>query len=190
MHNLAIFASGSGTNAENIIRFFQNEPRLNVSCICSNRADAYVIERAKRHHIPFLVFGRDDFYHLHTVTEFLKGNNIDWIILAGFLWLIPGNLIDLYPRRIINIHPALLPKFGGKGMYGHHVHQAVIDAKEKFSGITIHFVDHEYDRGDIIFQTKCPVEPGDTPELLAARVHTLEYEYFPKVIKEVIVMDK
>jgi phosphoribosylglycinamide formyltransferase 1 len=187
MINLAIFASGSGSNAENIIQFFQNDPGIEVSCICTNRSDAFVIERVKRYHIPFLVFSRDDFYHHHSVLEYLKKYQVDWIILAGFLWLVPSELIDRYPGRIINIHPALLPKFGGKGMYGHHVHKAVIDAKEALSGITIHYVDHEYDQGDIIFQAKCPVEPSDTPESLAARIHDLEYEYFPKVIREEVL---
>jgi phosphoribosylglycinamide formyltransferase-1 len=187
MINLAIFASGSGSNAENIIQFFQNEPGINVSCICTNRSDAFVIERAKRYNIPFLVFSRDDFYHHETVLKYLKNYRVDWIILAGFLWLVPNNLIDGYPGRIINIHPALLPKFGGKGMYGHHVHKAVIDEKETFSGITIHYVDHEYDQGDIIFQAKCTVEPSDTPESLAARIHELEYEFFPKVIRDEVL---
>jgi phosphoribosylglycinamide formyltransferase-1 len=187
MINLAIFASGSGSNAENIIEYFRNEPQIKVSCICANRPDAFVIERAKRHNIPFLIFNRDDFYHRTTVVDYLKNKQIDWIILAGFLWLVPGDLMKAYPRRIINIHPALLPKFGGKGMYGHHVHQAVIDAGESHSGITIHYVDPEYDNGDIIFQAKCGVKPDDTPESLAERVHALEYEHFPGVIKETIM---
>jgi phosphoribosylglycinamide formyltransferase-1 len=185
--NLALFASGSGTNAENIITCFRNEPQISVSCICTNRPDAFVIERAKKNNVPFLVFNRDDLYHRDTVLEYLKQREIDWIVLAGFLWLVPANLMQHYPRRIINIHPALLPNYGGKGMYGHHVHEAVIAAKEKFSGITIHFVDPEYDRGDTIFQAKCPVEPGDTADSLASRVHALEYEYFPKVIKDTVL---
>jgi phosphoribosylglycinamide formyltransferase-1 len=185
--NLALFASGSGSNAENIITSFRNEPQIRVSCICTNRPDAFVIERAKKHNVPFLVFNRDDLYHRDTVLEYLKQREIDWIILAGFLWLVPANLMQHYQHRIINIHPALLPNYGGKGMYGHHVHEAVIAAKEKFSGITIHYVDAEYDRGDTIFQAKCPVEPGDTADSLASRVHALEYEYFPRVIKETIL---
>jgi len=187
MINLAIFASGSGSNAENIIAYFGNSPRIKVSCICSNRADAYVLQRAKRHDIPVLVFTRDDFYHHGTVIDYLKNRKIDWIILAGFLWLVPLNLTNHYHGRIINIHPALLPKFGGKGMFGHHVHQAVIDAKETQSGITIHYVDHEYDQGDVIFQATCPVDPADHPESLAAKVHQLEYEHFPRVIEEEIL---
>jgi phosphoribosylglycinamide formyltransferase-1 len=190
MYHLAIFASGSGTNAENIIRHFQNEPQLKVSCICTNRPDALVIERAKTLHVPYLIFSRDDFYQSNTVLEYLKNNQIDWIILAGFLWLVPYDLIESYPHRILNIHPALLPKFGGKGMYGHHVHQAVLDSKEKHSGITIHYVDHEYDQGDIVFQATCAVDPSDRPETLAKKVHSLEYEHFPRVIKQEILKNK
>jgi len=187
MHRLALFASGSGTNAENIIRYFQNEPQIKVSCICTNRPDAFVINRAKRYDVPVLIFTRTEFYQTENILNYLLENKIDWIILAGFLWLVPSYLIDHFPNRIINIHPALLPKFGGKGMYGHHVHQAVIDQKEPVSGITIHFVNHDYDRGSIIFQATCPVEPGDTPDSLAARVHELEYEFFPKIIEREIL---
>jgi len=187
MHRLALFASGSGTNAENIIRYFQNEPQIKVSCICTNRPDAFVINRAKRYDVPVLIFSRTEFYQTENILNYLLENKIDWIILAGFLWLVPSYLIDHFPNRIINIHPALLPKFGGKGMYGHHVHQAVIDQKEPVSGITIHFVNHDYDRGSIIFQATCPVEPGDTPDSLAARVHELEYEFFPKIIEREIL---
>jgi phosphoribosylglycinamide formyltransferase-1 len=187
MNKLAVFASGSGTNAENIIRNFQNEPLIEISCICTNKADAFVIERARNHRIPYLIFSRDDFYHRTTVTDYLEERKTNWIILAGFLWLVPHSLIDKYQGRIINIHPALLPNYGGKGMYGHHVHKAVIDAGEKESGITIHYIDHEYDRGDIIFQARCPVFAGDTAGDLAARVHDLEYEHFPRVIKETVL---
>jgi phosphoribosylglycinamide formyltransferase 1 len=187
MHHLAIFASGSGSNAENIIRYFQNKPQIRVSCICTNRPDAYVIDRAERLGIPVLIFTRADFYETDLVLKYLISNKIDWIILAGFLWLVPAYLIDNFPQRLINIHPALLPKFGGKGMYGQHVHQAVIDCKENVSGITIHYVNHEYDRGSTIFQATCPVEAGDTPESLAARVHELEYAYFPKIIEQEIL---
>jgi phosphoribosylglycinamide formyltransferase-1 len=187
MNNLAIFASGSGTNAENIIQSFLNEPRINISCVCTNKADAYVVERAGKYNVPVLVFNRDDFYHQNTVIEYLKDKEIDWIILAGFLWLVPSSIIQQYHGKIINIHPALLPKFGGKGMYGHHVHKAVIEAREALSGISIHYVDNEYDRGAIIFQATCPVNPEDTPETLAAKIHNLEYQFFPKVIREAIL---
>lgn len=187
MNNLAIFASGSGSNAENIMQNFSNEPLINVSCVCTNNKNALVIERAKKFNVPVLVFNRDDFYYRKTVMEYLNDKQINWIILAGFLWLVPSDMTRQYGGRIINIHPALLPKYGGKGMYGHHVHQAVIDAGEPFSGITIHFVDNEYDRGDIIFQASCPVGPGDTPETLASKIHELEYQYFPKIIKDEIL---
>jgi phosphoribosylglycinamide formyltransferase 1 len=187
MHHLALFASGSGTNAENIITYFQNKPRISVSCICTNRSDAFVIERAKRYNLPVLVFNREEFYNTGRVLDYLLTHNIDWIILAGFLWLVPVNLIERFPDRIINIHPALLPKFGGKGMYGNHVHQSVIDQKETVSGITIHYVNREYDKGSTIFQTTCPVKPDDTADLLAARVHALEYEYFPRIIEKEIL---
>jgi phosphoribosylglycinamide formyltransferase 1 len=186
MHRLAIFASGSGTNAENIIRYFQNKPQIKVSCICTNRADAYVAERVRPYNIPVLVFSRQDFYETEKILDYLKENKIDWIILAGFLWLIPANLIDRYPSRIINIHPALLPKYGGKGMYGASVHKAVIENQEKQSGITIHYVNKEYDKGNIIFQASCDIDPADTPDTLASRVHALEYEHFPRMIEEVI----
>jgi phosphoribosylglycinamide formyltransferase 1 len=186
MPNLAIFASGSGTNAENIIQFFKSEPNINVSCVCTNRKDAFVIERAKKYDIPVLIFTKDEFCKSNRVLQYLNDQKIDWIILSGFLLLVPPSLLAQYPNRIINIHPALLPKYGGKGMYGAHVHQAVIDHHEAYSGITIHYVDHEYDRGDTIFQATCPVIPSDTAETLAAKVHRLEYEHFPRVIKEVV----
>lgn len=187
MPHIALFASGSGTNAENIIRYFRNEPQIRISCVCTNRPDAYVITRAQQHDIPVLVFSRSDLYQTGVVHNYLIEKKIEWIILAGFLWLVPTYLIDGFPSRIINIHPALLPKYGGKGMYGHHVHQAVIDNHEALSGITIHYVNHEYDRGNIIFQATCPVIPGDTPDTLAARVHELEYEYFPKIIAQEVL---
>jgi phosphoribosylglycinamide formyltransferase 1 len=190
MHRLAIFASGSGTNAENIIRYFQNKPQIKVSCICTNRADAYVAERVRPYNIPVLVFSRQDFYETDKVPGYLEENRIDWIILAGFLWLIPPNLIERYASRIINIHPALLPKYGGKGMYGASVHKAVIENREKHSGITIHFVNNEYDKGNIIFQAACDIDPADTPETLASRVHALEYEHFPRVIEEIVTRDE
>jgi phosphoribosylglycinamide formyltransferase 1 len=186
MHRLAIFASGSGTNAENIIRYFQNKPQIKVSCICTNRADAYVAERVRPYNIPVFVFSRQDFYESDKILDYLKENKIDWIILAGFLWLIPANLIDRYSSRIINIHPALLPKYGGKGMYGASVHKAVIENQEKQSGITIHFVNNEYDKGNIIFQVACNIDPSDTPDTLASKVHALEYKHFPRVIEEVV----
>ena len=184
MTRLAIFASGSGTNAENIIIYFQNKPWISISCICTNRSDAFVIERVKKYKIPVLIFSREDFYQTGAVLDYLKQNGTDWIILAGFLWLIPGNLIQSYPSKIINIHPALLPKFGGKGMYGSRVHEAVINSREIQSGITVHYVNPEYDKGNIIFQATCPVLPDDTPDTLAVRVHELEYQHYPRIIEQ------
>jgi len=190
MQRLAIFASGSGTNAENIIRYFQKKPQIRVSCICTNRPDAFVIERVRPFHIPVLVFSRQDFYETEKVSDFLIENKTDWIILAGFLWLIPANLIGRFSSRIINIHPALLPKYGGKGMYGPSVHKAVIENKDEQSGISIHYVNNEYDKGNIIFQAACNVDPSDTPDTLASKVHALEYEHFPRVIEEVLSRDR
>jgi phosphoribosylglycinamide formyltransferase-1 len=183
---IAIFASGSGTNAENIIRYLRTSGKISAEYILSNKGDAYVLERAKMLNVPTLVFNRQDFYEPGKILRFLKDNNIQWIILAGFLWLIPEYLITAYPNKIINIHPALLPKFGGKGMYGTRVHQAVIDNNEKESGITIHFVNNEYDKGKIIFQAKCKVEPSDTAESLASKVHELEYIHYPRVIEKLV----
>jgi phosphoribosylglycinamide formyltransferase-1 len=187
MHQLAIFASGSGSNAENIIQYFQTKPLISVSCICTNRQDAYVIDRAKKYGLPVLFFTRDEFYSTGKVMDFLLNHRINWIILAGFLWLVPTSLIDHFPNRIINIHPALLPKFGGKGMYGDRVHQAVIDQHDTISGISIHYVNKEYDRGNMIFQATCKVEPDDTADSLAARVHELEYEHYPRIIEQEVL---
>ena len=183
MNNIAIFASGSGTNAENIINYFSKHPQITVRLLASNRADAYALTRAKNHNIPSFVFDKDDFVNNHTIISTLNKHAVDTIVLAGFLWLIPEYLIDAFPQRIINIHPALLPKYGGKGMYGDNVHKAVVSNGEGESGITIHVIDKEYDKGVIVLQAKCPVSPSDTPETVAEKVHALEYEYFPKTIE-------
>jgi len=186
MIRLVLFASGSGTNAENITRFFEKYPDIKIVSICSNNPDAFVLERAKKLGVPSFTFNRHDFYKTGQVLDHLRSCRADWIILAGFLWLVPDNLLTEYHNRIINIHPALLPKYGGKGMYGDRVHKAVIESGDEESGITIHFVNSEYDSGDIIFQARCPVMPEDTAETLAHRVHELEYEYYPKVIEELV----
>jgi phosphoribosylglycinamide formyltransferase 1 len=186
MKKLAIFASGSGTNAENIIKYFQNHPDVSVEMVFTNRADAYVIERAKKFNIDCMVFNRNDFYESDKVILALENRGIDYIILAGFLWLIPNPFIQKYQKKIINIHPALLPNYGGKGMFGMKVHEAVIQNKEKESGISIHYVNDNYDEGEIIFQAKCSIDKDDTPDLLANKIHLLEYEYFPKIIEKVI----
>lgn len=184
MKNLVIFASGSGSNAENIIRYFAEKPGFRVKKIYCNVPDAYVLERAKKYNVPTQVFNRAEFRNPDIILRQLQEEGTDFIILAGFLWLVPPCITNAYPNRIVNIHPALLPAYGGKGMYGHHVHEAVLAAGEKESGITIHYVNEHYDSGDIIFQATCPVLPDDTPDTLAARVHELEYAHFPRVIEE------
>ena len=182
---LALFASGSGSNAENIVTYFAGNNNFAFSLIISNKAGAFVHERAKKLNIPSLTFSREEFSDGKTILELLRKEEIDYIILAGFLLKIPQTIIDAFPDRIINIHPALLPKFGGKGMYGDHVHRAVVEAGETESGITIHYVNEHYDEGNIIFQAKCIVEHTDSYEDIANKVHALEYEHFPKVIEMV-----
>lgn len=179
---LAIFASGKGSNAEKIITHFKHHPRISVGLIVSNKKDAGVMGIALRNQIKTLLIGKENFNHTDTCVQYLKDQGITHIVLAGFLWKIPDNLIEAYPDRIINIHPALLPRFGGKGMYGEHVHQAVISAGEKESGITIHLVDEEYDHGKTLFQAKVEVAPDDTPDTLAAKIHLLEHRHYPQVI--------
>lgn len=186
MKNIAIFASGSGTNAERITRYFENHPKVKVDLILSNRADAFVLERAGKLGINSLVFSREEMKNPDKLGKMLTTRNIDLIVLAGFLWLIPSSLIKSFQNRIINIHPALLPKFGGKNMYGMRVHQAVIESGEKVSGITIHYVDEIYDHGKVIHQARCTVEDGDTPEILAEKIHRLEYEHYPAVIERLL----
>lgn len=184
MKKIAIFASGSGSNAENIVQYFKERENLNIECIYSNKNDAHVLERARKYLIPTRVFDKDEFYTTDNILNELKDKGINLIVLAGFLWLVPQNLTNNFP--IINIHPALLPKYGGKGMYGQKVHEAVIANKEKESGITIHYVNDRYDEGQIIFQAKCEVLPNDTPDDVAHKVHQLEYEYFPAIIDKVL----
>jgi len=187
MKSIAIFASGSGSNAEQIIRHFNEHGKnARVTLLLSNNSKAYALERAKNLKVDSLIFSREDFYNTEKIKNVLITKNVDFIVLAGFLWLMPQNIVDAFPNKIVNIHPALLPKFGGKGMYGDHVHRAVIAAGEKESGITIHYVNAEYDSGSTIFQATCPVLPSDTPEALAARIHKLEHEHFPRVIEETI----
>ena len=184
MKNLVIFASGSGSNAENIIRYFATKPDFCVKKIYCNVPGAYVLERARQLQVPACVFTREEFRNPDKLLRRLQDEGTDFIVLAGFLWLVPPCITAAYPNRIVNIHPALLPAYGGKGMYGHHVHEAVLAAGEQQSGITIHYVNDRYDSGDIIFQATCPVLPDDTPNTLAARVHELEYRHFPRVIEE------
>jgi len=185
--NIAIFASGSGTNAERIILHFKESKTGKVKLLLSNKSNAYALVRAEKNGIPTYVFSRDEFYNTDNVINLLLKQEIDLVVLAGFLWLVPVNLIRAFPDKMINIHPALLPKYGGKGMYGMYVHQAVIDSGDSESGISIHYVNEKYDEGKIIFQAKCEVTKVDTPESLAQKIHQLEYEYFPKVIEELII---
>ena len=182
---IALFASGSGTNAQNIINYFAGNEGIVVDSVWTNNPVAYVLERAKKFGVDTFMFTKEEFRNTNKVLEELKKRNVDLIVLAGFLWLIPVNLIQNF--RIINIHPALLPKYGGKGMYGMKVHQAVVDNKEMESGISIHFVNEKYDEGKIIFQAKCPVLPTDSPDDVAMKVHQLEYKYFPEVIEKVLM---
>ena len=187
MKKIAIFASGSGSNAENIIQYFAQKPQFCVKSVFCNVPDAYVLERAKKYRIPTFVFNREEFRNPDKVFRQLQEQEIDFIVLAGFLWLMPSFITAAWPNKIVNIHPALLPAYGGKGMYGHYVHEAVIAAGEKESGITIHYVNDHYDQGAIIFQAKCPVLPTDTPDDLAARIHELEYRYVPEIIEKTIL---
>ena len=186
MRNIVIFASGSGTNAENIIRFFNFSNFAKVSLVISNKSDAFVLTRAKNLNVKTLVVNKNDFYNSNKILEVLLDEKPDLIVLSGFLLLLPSNIVAAFPKRIINIHPALLPKYGGKGMYGENVHKEVIAAKETESGITIHYVNEKYDEGDIIFQKSCPVLPDDTVQSLSERIHLLEYEHFPAVIEALL----
>jgi phosphoribosylglycinamide formyltransferase-1 len=186
MQQIAIFASGAGSNAARIIDHFRQHPSIKISLIVCNKPGAGVLNIAAQEHIPSLLIEKERFFRGDAYIPQLQELNISFIVLAGFLWKIPPELVQAYSRRIVNIHPALLPKYGGKGMYGHLVHEAVIRAKEKESGITIHFVDELYDHGQTIFQATCIVEDDDTPETLAQKVHWLEYEHFPRIIEEVL----
>lgn len=185
--NLALFASGSGTNVQNIAEYFKDHENIKVSLVLSNKEDAYVLERARMLNIPSVTFNRQDFYESDQILNLLIDHKIDLIVLAGFLWLVPDNILKAYSWRIINIHPALLPKYGGKGMYGDKVHQAVKESGDRISGITIHYVDEHYDEGKIIFQAICEVLPDDTPESIAKKVHVLEYEHYPRVVEEILL---
>lgn len=186
MEKIAIFASGSGTNAENIIQFFSKSSTIKVALIVTNNPNAFVLERAKKLGVKSFIFNKSDFSESNKILQKLHENDINWIVLAGFLLKIPEKIIKSYPKKIINIHPALLPKFGGKGMFGNNVHQAVINNNEKESGITIHYVNDHYDEGEIIFQAKCDVTSVDTPSSLAKKIHSLEYEHFPAIIAQVL----
>ncbi|HRN57243.1 MAG TPA: phosphoribosylglycinamide formyltransferase [Agriterribacter sp.] len=186
MVRIAIFASGTGSNAQRIIDHFRRHPSIAVALIASNKPDAGVLNIAEKENIPSLIIEKERFFRGDGYINELGSGGIQWIILAGFLWKVPVSLIHAFPGRIINIHPALLPKYGGKGMYGHFVHEAVIEAKEKESGVTIHYVDEQFDHGRHILQVTCPVEPGDTAESLAKRIQALEHKHYPEAIARLI----
>lgn len=186
---IAIFASGSGTNTEAIIQYFENSDDICVASVFCNKPDAYVLTRAKNHYIPAFTFNKSDLYKTNRVLDLLHEQKADYIVLAGFLWLIPTHIIKAFNNRIINIHPALLPDYGGKGMYGSRVHQKVWENGETETGISIHLVNEKYDEGRIIFQSTINIEREDTPELIAAKVHELEYEHYPRVIEQFIRSD-
>lgn len=186
MKNIVIFASGSGTNAENIVRYFKDNKNINVALILSNKKNAGVLDRADQHHINALYFNRTALYRSAVILDLLKTIKPDLIVLAGFLWKFPQNILEAFPDKVINIHPALLPKYGGKGMYGMHVHKTIVENGEKESGITIHYVNENYDEGAVIFQATTAISPSDAPEDVARKVHELEYEHFPKVIGKLL----
>ncbi len=187
MKRIVLFASGSGSNVENIVRYFENSSEVQVACVLSNNRRAGVFERCKSLDISAIYFNKKAFYGSDIVLGFLGSQNPDLIVLAGFLWKIPKNILARFPNKIINIHPALLPKYGGKGMFGSHVHEAVKNHGETETGITIHYVNEEYDEGAIIKQVKISLEPEDSAELIAQKVHALEYQYFPQVIAQLVL---
>ena len=184
--NIAIFASEAGSNAQEIIDHFRNSPLAKIALIISNKKKAGVLQIAEKENIPSLIIERDKFYSDGSYLNELAEQKIDFIVLAGFLWRIPPALLNAYPKRIVNMHPALLPKYGGQGMYGNYVHESVLAGAEKESGITIHYVDDHYDHGDVILQVRCPVMKDDTAESLANRIHALEHANYPVVIEELI----
>ncbi len=184
--NIAIFASGAGSNAKKIIDHFRNSDKVTISLIACNKPGAGVLDIAAAENIPVLLIEKEKFFRGNAYIDELKEKKIDLIVLAGFLWKMPDSLVKAFPRKIVNIHPALLPKFGGKGMYGNKVHEAVINAGAKMSGITIHYVDEHYDNGDTIFQARCAVLESDTPDSLAQRIHLLEHAHYPSIIEEVL----
>lgn len=187
MKKIAVFASGAGSNAQKIIDHFRSSEDVVVSLIACNKPGAGVLKIAAKENIPSWIIEKEKFFHGNAYMDELKDAGTDLIVLAGFLWKVPVALIRAFPHKIVNIHPALLPKYGGKGMYGQYVHQAVIDNKEKESGITIHYVDEHYDHGDIIFQATCPVRENDTADSLAQRIHQLEHEHYPRVVGGLLI---
>ena len=187
MIHLAVFASGAGSNTQKIIEHFRNHPQVRVALVVCNKPGAGVLDIAVKAGIPYLLIGKENFFQGNAYVPELQQSKINWIVLAGFLWKLPAALLTAFPGHIINIHPALLPKYGGKGMYGNFVHQAVLEAQELHSGITIHYVDEHYDHGDVIFQATCTVDKTDTAETLAAKIHRLEHQHYPTIIEQVVM---
>lgn len=187
MIRVAVLASGSGSNAENVIRYFSNHPLIKISLILTNKSDAFVLQRARLLHVKSVVVSGKEKNCADLMLSVLHEHQIDWLVLAGFLLKIPESLIDAYSNRILNIHPSLLPKFGGKGMYGRHVHEAVVASNARESGITIHYVNKHYDEGRVVFQASCSVEPTDTAQDVAEKVHALEYNHYPSVIEQEVL---
>jgi phosphoribosylglycinamide formyltransferase-1 len=183
---IVVFASGSGSNAENIIRYFKDSGTAEVVSVLSNKPSARVLDRAQKLNVKALYFDRDAFYNTNDVLHILEDTNPDLIVLAGFLWLFPSSILEKFPNKVINLHPALLPKYGGKGMFGNNVHQAVLDNKEKETGITIHYVNEKYDDGQIIFQKAFPISSTETLTSLTEKIHELEHRHFPKVIENLL----
>jgi phosphoribosylglycinamide formyltransferase 1 len=183
---IAIFASGSGSNAQKLMEHFKRSNEIEISLVLTNNADAYVLQRADNFEIPTHVFDRNEFYQTDEVVDLLKNLEIDFIVLAGFLWLIPKNLIHAYPGRIVNIHPAILPKFGGKGMYGDHVHNAVMAAGETEGGITIHYVDENYDEGEYIYQARYRIDKNDNLEMVKFKGQQLEHQHYPRIVETLV----
>ncbi|MEM0993924.1 MAG: phosphoribosylglycinamide formyltransferase [Bacteroidota bacterium] len=183
---IAIFASGNGSNAQKIMAYFQNKAGISVALLVASKRNAPVLDKAKAHQIPSLVLQKKRFYQTEELLQQLVISQIDFIVLAGFLWLVPAYLVRAYAKRIINIHPALLPKFGGKGMYGMNVHRAVVEAQESVSGITIHYVNEAYDEGSILFQASCPLTAEDRAEDVARKVQSLEHQYFSPIIEAIL----
>ncbi|WNH08765.1 phosphoribosylglycinamide formyltransferase [Thalassobellus suaedae] len=186
MKRIVIFASGSGTNAENLIKFFHNTEDASVIQVLTNNPHAKVLDRCKTLHVSALSFNKIAFTKTDDVLNILKASQPDLIVLAGFLWKFPENILNAFPNKVVNVHPALLPKYGGKGMYGMHVHKAIVDNNEVETGITIHYVNEHYDEGAIIFQATCEVNTNDTAETVAAKIHELEMEHFPKVVEKLL----
>ncbi|MCC9167757.1 phosphoribosylglycinamide formyltransferase [Pontibacter harenae] len=185
--NIVIFASGSGSNAQRLMEYFEHHPEIQVAALFANNPKAYALKRAETFHVPALLFNREAFYTSDTVLEQVQTFEPDLIVLAGFLWLVPQNFLRAFPNKIINIHPALLPNYGGRGMHGLNVHTAVVTAGDKESGITIHHINEEYDQGEFILQERCPVHENDTPEDLAARILKLEHEHLPRVVERLLL---